>query len=74
MFVRDASQIGAAANIAGHTNGSAEEVISLEVRQARTRLAELNAKKELHDDGHPGIVWSAGDQKEFDDLVKVVYG
>ena len=52
----------------------AEEVVSLEVRQARTRLAELNAKKELYDDGHPGIVWSAGDQKEFDDLVKVVYG
>ena len=51
-----------------------EEVVSLEMRQARTRLAELNAKKELYDDGHPGIVWSVRDQKEFDDLVKVVYG
>lgn len=51
-----------------------EEVVSLEMRQARTRLAELNAKKELYDDGHPGIVWSARDQKDFDDLVKVVYG
>lgn len=74
MFVKDASQIGTAANHAGHTNGSAEEVISLEMRQARTRLAELNAKKELHDDGHPGISWSASDQREFDKLIKVVYG
>lgn len=52
----------------------ADEVITLEVRQARTRLAELNAKKELFDDGHPGIAWSASDQREFDELVKVVYG
>lgn len=74
MFVKAASQIGTAAPRAGHTNGSDDEVISLEVRQARTRLAELNAKKELYDDGHPGITWSAGDQKEFDELMVVVYG
>ncbi len=53
---------------------SGEEKVSLEMRQARTRLAELNAKKELFDDGHPGISWSAGDQREFDELMKVVYG
>ncbi len=44
-----------------------------EQRSASTRLSELLAKKDLADDGKPGVVWSADDQREFDDVYSVVY-
>lgn len=53
-----------------------EDVTGLDAtqRQARSRLTELCQKKDLVDQGTDGVLWSAGDQLEYDDLVRVVYG
>lgn len=51
-----------------------EEVISTEQRLARRRLSELNARKEMIEDGVQGLTWSTADQIEFDQLMKEVYG
>lgn len=49
------------------------EAMSLDMRQARTRLNELVSKKEMIDDGVPGLTWSASDDAEYWELYKVVY-
>lgn len=49
----------------------AEEVVSAEVRRARTRLAELCAKKDLAENG--GAVWAERDEVEFQELYVIVY-
>lgn len=57
---------------AGPTNS--EETISTDQRLARRRLSELNARKEMIEDGVQGLTWSTADQIEFDQLMKEVYG
>lgn len=51
-----------------------EEIVTTEMRLARRRLAELVAKQDLIEAKAPGVTWSSGDQREFDELCKVVYG
>jgi hypothetical protein len=50
------------------------DVISTEQRLARRRLSELVAKQDMIESGAPGLVWSASDQREYDELYKEVYG
>lgn len=47
--------------------------LSEEERYARQRLTELVHKKDLVEDGAPGVSWSNGDQEEYDKYYKVVY-
>lgn len=51
----------------------AKLVPTLEHRQAARRLTELIQKKDLADDTGSGVVWSVGDQQEYDECYKVVY-
>lgn len=41
--------------------------------RARSRLTELVAKKEMVEDGAPGVVWQTSDQEEWDRLYPIVY-
>ena len=52
---------------------SPETPPSMELRQAQRRLGELCQKKELADQRGSGIVWSASDEREFQECYKVVY-
>ena len=50
-----------------------EAPLSIEERMARSRLSELVAKKEMVEDGAPGVVWQTSDQEEWDRLYPIVY-
>lgn len=50
-----------------------EVPLSIEERMARSRLSELVAKKEMVEDGAPGVVWQTSDQEEWDRLYPIVY-
>lgn len=49
-----------------------EQEVTGDLLRARTRLSELLSKQDLADSG-AGVVWSEGDQQEFDALYKIVY-
>ena len=49
------------------------EPVPAEVRRARTRLTELLQKKDLAEEQGSGVVWSAGDEEEFQQVYKMVY-
>lgn len=51
----------------------ATEPGSIEERQARTRLGELCAKRDMVENNAPGVTWGGSDQIEFDQLYAVVY-
>jgi hypothetical protein len=74
-FVKPVSQIGTVEVEPDNTPAAVEEeIVTTEMRLARRRLAELVAKQDLIEAKAPGVTWSSGDQREFDDLCKVVYG
>jgi hypothetical protein len=73
-FVKPVSQIGTVEVEPHNTPAVEEEIVTTEMRLARRRLAELVAKQDLIEAKAPGVTWSSGDQKEFDELCKVVYG
>lgn len=52
---------------------TAEGPVTAEVREARSRLGELAYKKDLVEDGVEGVIWSAGDEEEYQRYYKVVY-
>lgn len=51
----------------------AEGPVTAEVRDARRRLLELQTKKNLIEDEVDGVLWSASDEQEWNELYKVVY-
>lgn len=51
----------------------AAEVVTAEMRMQRRRLGELCQKKDLIEQGTPGLLWSTGDEDEFQELYKAVY-
>lgn len=50
-----------------------ERPISTEEMLLRRRLAELCSKKEMAEDGAPGVVWGAADEAEYQQVYLQVY-
>lgn len=61
------------APVIAHTpEGYVEPELTADQRRAWTRIKELTAKMELAETEGSGVVWSAGDQMEYDKLAALV--
>lgn len=58
---------------AGNTLVMPEKPLTTYERQARTRLSELMAKKDLSESPSSGVVWSNADEEEFKQCYAIVY-
>ena len=67
--------------LAGRSDGPESESIDApvelevtgEMLRDRRRLTELLQKKDMADDGKPGVLWQASDQLDYDEVFKRVY-